>query len=80
MCGAHVAATTGEANERVGVSGVLGRLVGRVRVRWVEGGRNGAGWAAKPSRPGLLRGFLLSFLFLFFFSSPLFEFEFGFGI
>ena len=39
-----------------------------------------AGWAMKLSRPGPQRGFLPFLLFLFFFSSPLFEFKFGFGI
>ena len=69
-CGACVAATAGEADERVGVSGVLGRLVGRVRVRWVEGRRGWAGWAAKPSRPRRLVRPPSSFSFsiLFFFS------------
>ena len=75
---------------RVGVSGVLGRLVGRAcalgrregvgRPVGLAGWHGGAGWAMKPSRPRPQRGFLLSFLFLFFFSSPLFEFKFGFGI
>ena len=70
-CGARVAATSGEADERVGVSGVLGRLVGRVRARWVEGGRGWAGWAAEPSRPRRLArppsSFSFSILFFFFF-------------
>ena len=59
--------SSGEADERVGMSGVLGQLVGRVRTRWVEAER---GWAG-------LRGLPLLFLFLFYFSSPLFEFQFG---
>ena len=70
-CGARVAATSGEADERVGVSSVQGRLVGRVRVRWVEGRRGWAGWAMKPSRPRRLArppsSFSFSILFFFFF-------------
>jgi len=34
---------SGEADECVGISGVLGWLVGYVRARWVEGRR---GWAS----------------------------------
>ena len=79
-CGTQLAAAAGGADGRMGMSGVLGRLAWPRARAVVEGGRGWAGWAAKLSRPGLLRGFLLSFLFLFFFSSPLFEFEFGFGI
>jgi len=39
-----------------------------------------AGWVVKPSRPRPQRGFLPFLLFLFLFSSPLFEFKFGFEI
>ena len=59
----------------------LGRLVGRARVLGRrEGGLAGRlgwlAWAEQAEQPGL-RGLLLRFLFLFFISSLLFEFEFG---
>ena len=61
----------GEAGRRVGMSGVLGWLVGRVCARWVKGGRGWVGWAAKPSRPGCCEAsfflFFFSVLFFFFF-------------
>ena len=70
-CGAHVAATSGEADERVGVSGVLGWLVGRALTRWENGkglvGR--LGWLAWAellvARPSLFILFSFS-VFLFF--------------
>ena len=66
-----VAAAASEADGRAGVSGVLGRLVGRVRARWVKGGRDWASWAVKPSRPGCCEAsfflFFFSVLFVFFF-------------
>ena len=64
----------------MGVSDVLGRLVGCVRMRW-ENGKGLAGrlgwlaWAELlAARPSL---FISLFPFLFYFSSPLFEFQFG---
>ena len=63
------AAAASEGGERAGMSGSLGRLAGpRVHA--------GAGGAELPrlSRPSPLL-----FSFLFFISSPLFEFKFGFG-
>ena len=76
--GARQAATAGEADGRVGVSGVLGRLVGRVHARW-ENGKGLAsrlGWLAWAellvARPSL---FISLFPFLFYFSSPLFKFQ-----
>jgi len=62
----------------MGVSGVLGRIVGRVRARWKNGkglaGRLGwLAWAELlAARPSL---FISLFPFLFYFSSPLFKFQ-----
>jgi len=63
------AAAASEGGERAGVSGSLGRLAG-------PRARAGAGWAELP---GLSRPSPLLFSFLFFISSPLFEFKFSFG-
>ena len=63
------AAAASEGGERAGVSGSLGRLAG-------PRARAGAGWAELL---GLSRPSPLLFSFLFFISSPLFEFKFSFG-
>ena len=76
---ARVAATAGEANERVGVSGVLGRLVGRMRAL---GGRRALwGWLGREGEQAWAAARLPPFFsFSVFFFSSLFEFKFGFGI
>ena len=76
MCGAHAAVTSGEADECVGISGVLDQLVGHVCAHWVEGGRGWASWAAKPSSRGGLRGLPLFFFFYFVVLLLCFEFKF----
>ena len=63
---------------RVGVSGVLGQLVGRVRACWENGKGlvDRLGWLAWAKLLATMPSLFISlFPFLFYFSSPLFKFQ-----
>ena len=64
------------ARRHAGVGDALGHKLGRARAGWMAGA---VGLARPRSRAGRggLQGLPLLFLFLFYFSSPLFEFKFG---
>ena len=77
-----VAAAARGAGRRAGMGDALGRKLGWLR-EWGWPAAVRASWAGRllcagePSRPGLLWAFFPSLVFLFYFSSPLFEFKFG---
>jgi len=60
-----VAATSGEADERVGVSGVLGQLMGRVRA--LGGRREWLGWLGREAEQAEAACEASLFFFFFYF-------------